>query len=138
MHCSYFIQCFELTLIESMLVTTYETVHVFPTPFVKCVLRRLNLLECPDWVQNDVMYFVKLTFLDRQKFSHNCCQTVKVVAMKAFLLREKLVLVEHEIFFYKTSVNSHINIVSILGPGVKNASQENSLLFFLDHLHQEL
>ena len=81
------------------------------------------------------MSSVKLAFLDRQKLTDNCSQTIEVVAVKSTLLLEEIDLVQCEILFYKTSIYTNINKVLIFTALMENTSQEYTSALLLDHLH---
>ena len=56
-------------------------------------VRGLYLLESLDWVHDYIVHCIKLTFLNSQEFSNDCCQAIEIVAVQAFLLLEKRMLI---------------------------------------------
>lgn len=101
MHFRNLIERLKLTLIKRVPVALEETFHfdmvalarpLFPafisTFILLFLIVRLDLLERRDWVQNNIVHCVKLTFLDSQELSHDGCQTVEIVAVNSLLLLE--------------------------------------------------
>jgi len=80
---------------------------------IKLIFGGLDLSESGDWVEDDVVGGVKLTFLNRQKLAHNRRQTVEVVAIKALLLVKELDLVQGEVFLDEGRIDTDFNVINI-------------------------
>ena len=87
-HRSNFQKRLVLTLIETLLIALNKTHHILAAVSIGLFLRRLDLSESLDGVQDDVMSGVKLDFLYGQKLANNRCQAVEVVAVETRLLIE--------------------------------------------------